>query len=263
MSLFKTIRVIKKAETLLVTPKVLAFLREHPDGVVWDEAGYQLWREITQRAMGNDHRGGRFGASSRGTCLRKQIFVFLAMPSGQIIDPDLQNLFNDGKWRHLRWQMMGVQSGALTHAEWPVALPKYRLTTSLDGLNSHDSFGFELKGDRNWTRVMDGVPQAHGLQIHTMMLATGWDTFVYVIEDKSSQQWREIIVHRDPKVITQVVEELEVLNEYVEDRKLPPILPACASKEGPYRSCPFAAQCLERHNRVGNQWPDRDGDWDS
>lgn len=255
-----TIRKIKRAERLLVTPKVEEFLRRHPDGAVWDDDGFALFRDIVVRSRGNDSRSGRFGASSRGSCLRRQVFTYLGMPEVHLIDTDLQNLFNDGKWRHLRWQMMGVQSGALTHAEWPTSLPKYRLKVSMDGLNANDQFIFELKGDRNWSRALDGVPDAHLLQIHTMFLATGWDTAAYVIEDKASNQWREIIVRRDPKTTARVRDELEVLNEHVEDRRLPAILPACAAKEGPYRTCPFASQCLDRH-RTGDTWPDRPGDW--
>jgi hypothetical protein len=262
MTLLSAVKRIKKAEGLLVTPKVIDFLQRHPDGVVWDDEAYEVWRELTARAMGNDDRSGRFGASSRGDCLRLQVFNFLGMPAGKLLGPDTQNLFNDGKWRHLRWQMMALQAGAITHAEYPYAMKSLRVSGSMDGLNSYESFGFELKGDRNWSRVMDGVPEKHDLQMHTMMLATGWDTFVYIVEDKESQQWREIIVRRDPKIIALVRAELEELNEYIEDHRLPPVLPACAAKEGPYRSCDFARQCLDRH-QSGDYFPDRPGDWDS
>lgn len=262
MTLASAIKNIKRAEKLLVTPKVIDFLERHPDGVVWDDEAYAMWRDLTQRAMGNDDRSGRFGASSRGDCPRLQVFNYLGMPAGKLIGPDTQNLFNDGKWRHLRWQMMAWQAGALTHLEYPYAMKSLRVSGSMDGLNSYDSFGFELKGDRNWSRALDGTPDKHNLQMHTMMLATGWDTFVYVIEDKETQQWREIIIRRDPKVIAAVRQELEELNEYVEDHRLPPVLPACATKAGPYRNCPFGPQCVERH-RTGDYWPDRAGDWDS
>lgn len=262
MTLSGAIKNIKKAESLLITPKVISFLEKHPDGVVWDDEAYEIWRDLTSRAMGNEDRSGRFGASSRGDCQRRQIFNYLGMPGGKIIGPDTQNLFNDGKWRHLRWQMMALQAGAITHAEYPYSYPPLRVSGSMDGLNSYDSFGFELKGDRNMSRIIDGVPETHDLQMHTMMLATGWETFVYIIEDKKTQNWREIIVHRDPKIIAVVRQELEELNEFIEDNTLPPVLPACAAKEGPYRTCPFGPRCLERE-RIGNYWPDRAGDWDS
>lgn len=263
MGLLATIKKIKKAEPLLVTPHVIRFLEREPEGVVWDDAGYALFKEIVERSKGNEDRSGRFGASAAAKCKRAQVFTYLGMPGGKVIDPEKQNLFNDGKWRHLRWQMMGVQSGALTHAEWPVVYKPLRLKTSVDGLNTYENFGFELKGDRNMSRVMHETPYDHDLQMHTMMLAMGWDTFAYVVEDKSSQEWKEIITHRDEKKIKIVRENLEELNEHVDNHQLPLVLPACAAKEGPYRTCDFAAQCLRREREQGDYWPSTPGDWDS
>ena len=266
MSLARRLKTIKKAETQRVTPIIEEFLMRNPEGVIWDEDGYALFRDITQRAMGNDAaaRAGRFGASSRGTCQRRQIFSFLGMPQGRLLDPSLQNLFNDGKWRHLRWQMMMVQSGLATHAEWPAVLKKYRMKCSMDALNADERWLFELKGDRYIARILgEGVPDAHNLQMHSMMLVTGWDEFVYVMEDKSTSEWREFRVFKDPTTMARVRDEMEQLNEHVERRVLPPILPACASKEGPYRGCPYAAHCLQRHKEIGNQWPDEPGNWES
>lgn len=266
MSLARRIKTIKKAETLKVTPRIEKFLATNPEGVVWDDAGFALFREIVERSQGNDvaSRANRFGASSRGQCLRRQTFAFLGMPQLRLMTPELANLFNDGKWRHLRWQMMLVQSGAATHAEWPAVMPRYRVKVSIDALNTDEQFLFELKGDRQMSRLLgEGVPEVHNLQMHTMMLATGWDDFVYVMEDKSTQEWREFIIRKDDGIMARVRQELEVLNEHVERRVLPDILPACAAKEGPYKSCPFAVQCIDRHRRVGNQWPDQPGNWES
>lgn len=263
MSLKNAIKNIKKAEALLVTPKLIAFLDENPDGVRWDDEAYETWRDLTSRAGRNENRSGRFGASGRGDCPRAQVFVFLGMPVTKIIEPDTQNLFNDGKWRHLRWQMWMLQAGAITHAEYPYKYPPLRVAGSMDGLNSYDSFGVELKGDRYPARALAETPEKHAEQMHTMMLATGWDTFVYLIEDKQSQEWREVIVRRDPKIITKVKNELEDLNDHVEDHRLPPVLPACAAKQGPYRGCPFAVQCLRRRDVFGDRWPGEPGNWES
>lgn len=257
--------IIRPSTDLLMTPKIEDWLAKY-GGPVLDPGGLELLNEIATRAQGNDagSRAGRFGASSRGTCHRRQVFQFLGMPQLRIIDPELANLFNDGHWRHLRWQVMGLQSGALTHAEWPAAMAKYRVKCSIDGLNAQDAWIFELKGDRNYGRILqDGVPEAHNLQIHTMLLVTGWDVASYVMEDKGSQQWREIVVRRDPALIARVRDELEVLNEHVERRVLPDPLPSCTQGQGPYKTCPYAVHCIERYNAVGNQWPDVPGDWDS
>lgn len=268
MTLARQIKLLKAPGTLQkVTPVVNRFLMENPEGVVWDDEGFALFREIVERSKGNMavDRAGRWGASSRGKCLRKQVFTYLGMPGGRMLEPETSNLFNDGKWRHLRWQMMLVQSGAATHAEWPAsAMKKWRLKVSIDALHSEQGYGIELKGDRNMARLLsEGVPEDHNLQMHTMMLVTGYDEFVYVMEDKASNDWREFLIRKDPAIMARVKAELEVLNEHVERRVLPDILPSCLAKEGPYRQCDYAAQCLARHHAVRNQWPDRPGDWTS
>jgi hypothetical protein len=263
VALAKTMKSLLRIDDLLMTPVIEDWLRRVPEGVIWDDEGLRLWQDLVTKADRNSQRAGRFGASSRGTCHRRQVFVYLGMPGTRLIDPETQNLFNDGKWRHLRWQMMGLQSGILTHAEYPATLPQYRVKVAMDGLNANDSWLFELKGDRRSSRLMDGDPDDHLLQIHTMFLVTGWDVASYVVEDKASNTWRERIVRRDPVIIRRVKDELEELNEHVERRNLPDVLPACLSKEGPYRSCAFGPRCLERHYQDGNTWPDVAGDWES
>lgn len=263
MSVAKLMKSLKRVDDLLITPSIEAWLREVPEGVVWDDSGLRLWADLVRKADRNNNRQGRFGASSRGTCPRKQVFVYLGMPGVRLLDPETQNLFNDGKWRHLRWQMMGLQSGILTHAEYPATLDKYRVKVSMDGLNAEGQWLFELKGDRRSSRLMDGDPDDHLLQIHTMFLVTGWDRAAYVVEDKANNTWRERVVRRDPVIINRVKAELEELNEHVENRRLPEPLPSCLNKEGPYRTCPFASNCLERHFFDGDTWPDVPGDWDS
>jgi hypothetical protein len=175
------------------------------------------------------------------------------------IDPVLQNLFNDGNWRHLRWQMMGLAAGVLTHVEVPVEVPKYRLKTSIDGVNVDEKFIFELKGQSQYTSTLDpGIPERHILQIHTMFLATGYDVCVYVREDKRTQDWKETIVRKDPIILRKVKKELTALNEHVEERSLPEPLPECWQKEGPYKTCPYAAECIGWFKN-GDAWPN--GSW--
>lgn len=274
MNLGKVLKHLKPKGDQLVTARLHEFLLRNPEGLVMRDGKVapetkRLIEDIMDRAFGgNSDRSGRFGASSRGTCHRRQMWTFLGMPSRVLLDPDTVNLFNDGKFRHLRWQVMLVQSGAATHAEY--RLPKsskYRLSSSADALNAEEQFLIEFKGDRNLGRLMSADPDAvvskHLLQIHTMFLMTGWERCVYLMEDKATNDWREVVVYRDPALIHEVRKELEELNEHVERRTLPEPLPACQAKEGPYRSCPFAGPCIERWRTGNHYWPDVAGDWDS
>lgn len=274
MALGTMLKNLTRQSDLLVSPKVREFLMKNPEGMVMNDEGTDLADDtkdlilqIMQAAFAaNSDRSGRFGASSRGKCERAQMWTYLGMPGRRIIEPETLNLFNDGKFRHLRWQVMLVQSGAATHAEYPLSYKKYRMTSSVDALNAEERFLFELKGDRHMARLLNaegGVVPEHNLQIHSMFFMTGWDTASYVMEDKSTQDFREIIVRRDPAIIAKVKNELERLNEHVEHRTLPEPLASCQSKEGPYRTCPFAAPCIERFRAGNTYWPDQPGDWDS
>lgn len=277
MALGKLMRGLSRQSDLLVTPRINEFLMRNPEGLILNDAGTDLHEDtkalildIMQKSfVGNSDRSGRFGASSRGKCHRAQMWTFLGMPSRKVIEPETLNVFNDGKYRHLRWQVMGIQSGALTHVEYPLSLKKYRLTSSVDGLNSEEKFIFELKGDRYMARLMDGseepdsVVSKHMLQVGTMFLMTGWEKCSYLMEDKGTNDWRERVVYRDEKVIAEVRKELEELNEHVEYRTLPEPLAACRAKEGPYRTCPFARPCIERWERGILHWPDEPGNWSS
>ncbi len=258
--LTKLVKHLKKGEALVITPRIERWLIQHPGGVVLDEDALDLLRQIGEQAKVNDVRSARFGASSRGTCHRQQVFAFLGMPTEGMRDPTLQNIFNDGTFRHLRWQLMGMQAGVFTHVEYPIEIPHLRVRTALDGLNADDQWFFELKGAANWTSNLEGVPDKHLLQIHTCMIATGWDMCVYVMEDKRTQQWREMIVRRDPRIMNQVKKELAILNEAVEARRLPRILPECQAKKGAYTSCPYRQHCLAQEDWHGNDWPE-EGQW--
>jgi hypothetical protein len=257
VSLARTIKNLKKGEQLVITPRIDTWLRQNPEGVVFNEQTIDLIRQITKGNEANSKREGRFGASSRGTCQRRQVFAYLGLPQTGALDPVLVNLFNDGKWRHMRWQLMGMQAGVFTHIEHPISVPQLRLKISLDALNADEGWFCEVKGASDYAnKVLSGVPEAHNLQMHTCMLATGWDMCVYIVEDKRSQEWREVIVRKDPVIYRAVKRELALLNESVEYQRLPGVLPACEAGQGPYKACPYRGHCLDQKYVHGDEWPD-------
>jgi hypothetical protein len=254
-SVSATIKRIKAAKEhgYLVTPRIDQWLVDHPEGIVVPPELMPVVERLLSSP--NSDRSARFGASGRGTCLRRQVFTFLGMPGLRTIDPVQANLFNDGTWRHIRWQLMGLLAGVFTDVEVTHALPQYNLRISTDGENVDEGFGFELKGSSVMRKIMEeGIPDYHMLQIHTYFVATGFDTFVYVAEDKQRQTWIERIIKQDKVWMRRVKEELNALTDSVEDRQLPKILPACRAGKGEdFRECPYSATCPAQ----GNKWPVR------
>lgn len=260
-TLTRIVRNILKGEQQIITPRIDQHLLQNPQGITWDEEAFRVLSTITGQDRANNDRTARFGASGRGTCPRRQVFGFLGMPVHQVLSPVTVNLFADGKFRHIKWQIMGMQAGVFTHVEYPAVLKKYNLKVSMDALNADESWFFELKGDRNIGRLLGtSIPEGHLLQIHTCMLVTGWDKAVYVMEDKGTQEWREFVVRKDPIIMRRVKEELELLNDAITYQRLPRVLPECQKKTGPYRTCPYGSRCLDQQDIYGDEWP-TPGEW--
>lgn len=256
-SLETIIKRIKASADLIVTPRLDRWLLDHPEGIVVRSVEEKL---LLSRLVGDDsnaQRTARFGASNRGTCLRQQVFRFLGMPALFVADSALQNLFNDGTWRHIRHQMMGMMGGWFTDVEVKAELPQYNLKTSLDGENTEEGWGFELKGTSNFGRIVGyDIPHGHLLQMTTTMMARGYDRMVYLAEDKRSQAWKEIIIQRDPHLVSEVKEELNRATDAIEDQRLPEVLDACRIKKGDeYKACPFRRFCPSQKT-----WP-KDSTW--
>lgn len=266
-SLSSVIKRIKEGEKLIVTPRIDRWLVDHPEGITAPPEMYDLIAMLMSSP--NSDRSARFGASGRGTCLRKQVFDYLGMPQLRRYDSTLQNLFNDGTWRHIRWQIMGIVAGVFANEHWNVPqgkfgtvdqapvevvhlLPQWHTKVSCDGENGDEGWGFELKGT-SWYGfvVKNGVPPKHLFQVSTYFIATGYDTFVYVAEDKRSNDWKEIVLHPDKKLIQQTKDELNALTDSIEDQTLPrPLAPCRAGQGDDFKGCPYQHQCIAQ---VG--WP--------
>lgn len=258
MTLKQILDRMKTQQALIITPRIDQWLIDNPQGVVVPD-----WLMPTaQRLLSDDSnsvRTARFGASSRGTCKREQVWKYLGMPTLRSVDPTLMNLFNDGTYRHIRWQLMGMLAGVFTDVEVAYTLPAYNLKVSLDAENREEGFGFELKGTSAFTKVLEeGISERHMLQIHTCMLASGLEKWVYVAEDKRTQDWKEIVIDRDDDVMAQVKEELNALNDAIDDHKLPRPLPSCLREKGEeFQGCPFSHRCIGQ-----DYWPSEEGVWD-
>lgn len=205
-------------------------------------------------------RSGSFATSSAGECIRAQVFKYLGAPQGAI-DPKLQNIFNDGKWRHMRWQACLLSAGILLRVEEIVEWKKKRSRGTMDGIgivpDDHENeawrgkmFGFELKGVSAFLYpkyVEEGPKESdHLQQVARYMIAEGLDLFSIVYEDKSRNDWHEWVVEADSEMmkphIQQQKDELKWLNESADRKQLPVVLPECQKEQGKFKTCPFGGK---------------------
>lgn len=206
-----------------------------------------LMRLVRERQDGN--RSGAWHPSQLHQCERSQVFQYLDVPvKAKALTAEQINLFNDGTWRHIRWQMTLLKAGILTHAEVKVRNDVLNIDGHLDGENANEGpWAFELKGTSQFEQVMlyGALPQ-HKRQIHGYFVARpDIECFSLVYEDKSTQRWHEIIVYPEPKVLKVTERIVNELQEAVDHQRLPEVLTECEYGEGAWKQCPYAYLCKQ------------------
>lgn len=205
-------------------------------------------------------RSGTFSASSAGYCLRRQELGYLGMAPTPTSyqDPSLTNIFNDGKWRHLRWQANLLSARILTEVERSYTWPKRRGYGTVDGLgyvpDDHaqiswrgEEFGFELKGVTPFLYpkyVNARFPiDKHMFQVHRYFLLTGVRLFAVVYENKGTNDYHEWVLTPMKLWMERSLAELTELNRAIDDQRLTAPLMMCQARKGSeWDSCPFAGK---------------------
>jgi hypothetical protein len=228
-------------------------------GDYWVSKRYQLWvteqrdleaeRDALLQIMTRPPRIriNTFSASAAGRCPRERMLAFMGAPKTRP-DERTMNIFANGDYVHLRFQVAGIVGGWLVQAEVPVYLLEYNLTGTMDGLlaNGH---GLEVKSinDRGFKEISQFGPKSDHLdQVSAYMLARpDIQAFHIVYENKNLQEIKEFEVTRAELTerIERVRQDLEALNAAVERGELVPMLPECVAESGRFARCPYKKIC--------------------
>lgn len=228
-----------------ITPKMQAWLTNHPEGVrVTSKATMKRVQEILMEKP--KPRSGAFHPSQFYTCPRAQMFGYYGVPTVREFNPQLQNIFNDGHFRHLRWQVSLLEAGILTDIEVPVNDPIRRIEGSMDGVNTNENWMFELKGTSQFRQIQQkGALPAHIKQVNAYLFVSGIPEAVILYEDKSTQNWQETTIYKDDKVMGELIEILDELNYCVDNDELPERYEDCENQTGAtFNACPYQSVCL-------------------
>lgn len=202
---------------------------------------------------------GSFRASASGTCQRYQELRFLGVNPGGATGTQLAAIFDDGKWRHLRWQAHLLRAGILTEIELALRWKRLNAIATMDGRgyvpDDHPKpewqgkeFGFELKGSNQTvyyeqTKTQGQAKEAHLRQAHRAMLLGGMDLYVVLYENKNTQEWYEWVIEPDPVMLDESLIELEQMNLDLERGSLAPMLDECKAHKGDtFRNCPMGTK---------------------
>lgn len=204
-------------------------------------------------------RSGSFSASSAGSCPRAQVFGYHGAEA-ESPSPQLQAIFEDGKWRHLRFQAILLTAGILNDIEVPLFWKRKEQRGTMDGAGlvpmDHPveewrgaEFGFELKGVNAFQYdgfTKKGPKEEHLNQVARYFLLSGLEWFSIVYENKSTQATHEWVIGRDdPGMAGRIAEqraEVDLLHQHAEEGTLPPQLPLCAQGKGAWKTCNFGGR---------------------
>lgn len=182
----------------------------------------------------------------------------LEVQEGPAEDPELLNIYNDGKWRHLRWQANLLTAGIVNDIEFGLPWPHMRSVGTVDAVgvveNDHPNpdwrgleFGLELKGMNEWPyrklTEADDQKEEHKGQFGRYFLSGGFDLFIVLYENKNVNNWTEWVFSRDQVDLVASRMELEALNRAVDEDRLDRPLASCTARMGKaWDNCPFAGR---------------------
>lgn len=228
------------------------WLEDNPDPVYTVDALLFAAQELQDTSNNTPSRpeDRMFRSSGMGSCPRQRYLLRLGTVPETRPNSRTSNIFHTGKFIHLKWQMAGITEGWLAKAEVTYQDDRLQLRGHTDGIN-YDGSLLEIKSinDRGFTYVYkNGIKPEHKLQGASYLMMADLEAMSFIYENKNSAEWWEIRYHRNEKDEKEVIEEMEVLVEAWEAKRVPKPLSSCLRKEGfAYNYCPFKAACLAMH----------------
>jgi hypothetical protein len=206
-----------------------------------------LTKNLGDGDVGGRDRSGYWSASSAGRCSREQQFTYLGF-TGKATDVQAQNIFDNGDFLHLRYQVAGIIGGWLTDAEVPVMLANdgVRVKGTMDGVLEWGEV-LELKSinARGFAEVVDlGPKRLHRMQATAYMLASGMKRTRFVYENKDRNTNAEFVFDLEYGYEQLEREQWDLLTTLTNLQELAPRQHDCINERGmEWRYCQFQKIC--------------------
>ena len=208
---------------------------------------------------------GRLSPSKICGCERQAAFAFLGMPGRSTIDPEQEAIFEDGKWRHLKWDaifldmqiVLGRDVFSVVSLEEFVEIPELYVAGSLDAAIKigGEKWIVDFKGINSWgfERVYrEHVPhEAHVLQLICYMKARRVPRGLILYDHKDKNLTKIFAIRFTPKQFREVSEWCERVIRKMKREDLPPMSLDCQAGNFLFEKCPFSYVCY------GNKSPEQ------
>lgn len=202
---------------------------------------------------------GRISPSSIGGCQKRGVFKFLGVDGKIRIDPDTEAIFDDGNYRHLKWQsifldmeqVLGKDVFEVVSIEEDIRYPRLFVAGSLDIVVKIQGkkWVIDFKGANiyGWTNAfLNGEPDPkHVWQLVLYMKAKRIRRGMLLYENKNDQTIKVFVVEFNEDDWNEVVQWIKPVLKSLERKKLPPKHPDCKPGNAMYNQCPFTKWCWD------------------
>lgn len=206
--------------------------------------------------------GGRFSPSSLGGCQRQSAFVFLGLKQFRKKDPQTELIFEDGNWRHHKWQaffkdmegVLGRDRFRCLGIEETVQIPHLYVRGSLDlriaikYKGKWQKYVIDIKGSNEYgfEKVFrEREPHASYIrQIITYVKAKGYSRGMLFFDAKNTQRIMAWPVEITAQGWEDVEDWLVETIGFLDHKQLPPKHEDCNGGQFLYGKCPFAPYCF-------------------
>lgn len=200
---------------------------------------------------------GRLSPSSLCGCERQAAFKFVNMPGRSVIDPETEAIFDDGKWRHHKWQatfrdmekVLGKKKFRLITYEEDVEIPELFIAGALDACIAIDGQKWivDFKGINSWGFeyvFRENKPhETHVLQLLAYMVARRVRRGMIMYDHKDRSKTVIFVVQFTNKQWAEVVKWSEKVLRQIEERELPPMSINCQAGNFLFEKCPWTHVC--------------------
>lgn len=200
---------------------------------------------------------GRLSPSTLCGCERQAAFKFVDMPGRSVIDPETEAIFDDGKWRHHKWQatfrdmemVLGRKTFRLLSYEEDVEYPDLYIAGALDALIAIERklWVVDFKGINSWGFeyvYRENAPhETHVKQLLAYMVSRRVRRGMILYDHKDRSKTKIFVIKFSNKQWAEVVEWSEKVLAQIEREELPPMSINCQAGNFLFEKCAWTHIC--------------------
>lgn len=204
---------------------------------------------------------GRISPSQAGGCARQATFTFVGFKGRKRTDPDQEAIFEDGKWRHHKWDYIFIEMARMfpdqfkvVSIEEGVTIDGFYIAGSLDAIvkikvkGKWLTYVIDFKGANSYafddTYRRQAPNPRYILQLLAYMKSKHKKRGILLFESKDKNRFYCYPIKMTDSQWAEVSLWARSVVEALSEQKLPPKDPECQGGTFLYNRCPFAKACF-------------------